>query len=338
MNSDRKKVLLMGRAGAGKTSMRSIIFANYLPKDTSRLTATNNIEHSHLRFFGNMVLSLWDCGGQDIFMENYFESQREHIFRSTEVLIYVLEVRKMDNNSSKQSTKDLEQDFAYFRNTVDNLKLLSPQSHLFCLIHKMDILSASERETAINYYEGEIGKIAINIPYRVFPTTIWDETLFAAWSEIVYALIPNVGLLEDNLKILAEACNAVEMVLFEKSTFLVISHTESSSNLDSKHHKSRFERVSNICKQFKLTCAKSQTNFVEISLESPSFSSIIRRFTQNSYILVVIKNNSKLNVKTELHSIDRLGTTPASALYNIEYARDHFETIIASHLNSESSK
>lgn len=54
----------MGRAGAGKTSMRSIIFANYLPRDTSRLTATNNIEHSHLRFFGNLILSLWDCGGQ----------------------------------------------------------------------------------------------------------------------------------------------------------------------------------------------------------------------------------------------------------------------------------
>ncbi|WKS78391.1 hypothetical protein CPCDC_6g2800 [Cryptosporidium sp. 43IA8] len=321
MNSDRKKVLLMGRAGAGKTSMRSIIFANYLPKDTSRLTATNNIEHSHLRFFGNMVLSLWDCGGQDIFMENYFESQREHIFRSTEVLIYVLEVRK--DYSSKHATKDIEQDFAYFKSTVENLKLLSPKSHLFCLVHKMDKLSAIERESAINYYEREIGRVASNMNYRVFPTTIWDETLFAAWSEIVYALIPNVGLLEKNLKILAESCNAVELVLFEKSTFLVISHAENSNTLDSKHHRSRFERISNICKQFKLTCAKSQTNFVGINLETPNFSSIIKRFTQNSYILVVINDKS---------------VTSASALYNIEHARDHFETIIASHLNSEINK
>ncbi|KAH8584341.1 uncharacterized protein ELE39_002435 [Cryptosporidium sp. chipmunk genotype I] len=323
MNSDRKKVLLMGRAGAGKTSMRSIIFANYLPKDTSRLTATNNIEHSHLRFFGNMVLSLWDCGGQDIFMENYFESQREHIFRSTEVLIYVLEVRKKDYYSSKHTTKDLDQDFAYFKSTIENLKLLSPQSHLFCLIHKMDKLSVNERESAIDYYEREIGKIASNMKYRVFPTTIWDETLFAAWSEIVYALIPNVGLLEKNLKILAESCNAVELVLFEKSTFLVISHAGNSNTLDSKHHRSRFERISNICKQFKLTCAKSQTNFVGINLETPNFSSIIKRFTQNSYILVVINDKS---------------VTSASALYNIEYARDHFETIIASHLNNEINK
>merc|ERR1719161_200414 len=84
------KVLLMGRAGAGKTSMRSIIFANYLARETSRFHHTNMVEHSSLRFLGNLRLNLWDCGGQDQFMENYFESQRETIFQNAEVLIYVL--------------------------------------------------------------------------------------------------------------------------------------------------------------------------------------------------------------------------------------------------------
>ena len=37
----KKKVLLMGNSGAGKTSMRSIIFANYIAKDTSSLSATS---------------------------------------------------------------------------------------------------------------------------------------------------------------------------------------------------------------------------------------------------------------------------------------------------------
>uniref|UniRef100_T1H091 Uncharacterized protein n=1 Tax=Megaselia scalaris TaxID=36166 RepID=T1H091_MEGSC len=35
-----KVVLLMGKSGSGKTSMRSIIFANYIARDTSRLGAT----------------------------------------------------------------------------------------------------------------------------------------------------------------------------------------------------------------------------------------------------------------------------------------------------------
>jgi len=33
----KKKVLLMGKSGSGKSSMRSIIFSNYLAKDTRRL-------------------------------------------------------------------------------------------------------------------------------------------------------------------------------------------------------------------------------------------------------------------------------------------------------------
>ena len=36
----KKKVLLMGKSGAGKTSMRSIIFANYMARDTMRLSPT----------------------------------------------------------------------------------------------------------------------------------------------------------------------------------------------------------------------------------------------------------------------------------------------------------
>lgn len=35
------KVLLMGKSGSGKTSMRSIIFANYIARDTRRLGATS---------------------------------------------------------------------------------------------------------------------------------------------------------------------------------------------------------------------------------------------------------------------------------------------------------
>ncbi|TKC34364.1 hypothetical protein EI555_010293, partial [Monodon monoceros] len=57
----KKKVLLMGKSGSGKTSMRSIIFANYIARDTRRLGATIDVEHSHVRFLGNLVLNLWDC-------------------------------------------------------------------------------------------------------------------------------------------------------------------------------------------------------------------------------------------------------------------------------------
>lgn len=85
----KKKVLLMGMSGSGKTSMRSIIFADYMAKDTMRLGPTFGVEHDDVVFLGNLTLTLWDCGGQDKFMATYFESQKNTIFRNVEVLIYV---------------------------------------------------------------------------------------------------------------------------------------------------------------------------------------------------------------------------------------------------------
>ncbi len=45
------------------------------------------MEHVNVRFLGNLVLNLWDCGGQYRFVENYLEN--DTIFRNVEVLIYV---------------------------------------------------------------------------------------------------------------------------------------------------------------------------------------------------------------------------------------------------------
>ena len=100
----------MGRSGGGKTSMRSIIFANYSAKDTRRLGATSktksnrfelnrtfsisvDVEQSYVRFLGNLILNLWDCGGQEAFMESYFITQKDNIFKNVEVLIYVFDVQ-----------------------------------------------------------------------------------------------------------------------------------------------------------------------------------------------------------------------------------------------------
>lgn len=86
----------------------------------------------------------------------------------------------------------------------------------------------------------------------VFGTSIWDESLYKAWSAIVYSLVPNVKLLEEQLSILTQACCATEAVLFEKTTFLVIS---SSTKNDTSNDPHRFEKISNIMKQFKLSCS-----------------------------------------------------------------------------------
>jgi Ras-related GTP-binding protein A/B len=59
----KQKILLMGKSGSGKSSMRNIIFSNYVAKDVRRLGATIDVDSQRIKFLGNLILNLWDCGG-----------------------------------------------------------------------------------------------------------------------------------------------------------------------------------------------------------------------------------------------------------------------------------
>jgi Ras-related GTP-binding protein A/B len=146
----KKKVLLMGKSGAGKTSMRSIIFANYMARDTMRLAPTLDVEHTHIRFMGNLVLNLWDCGGQYRFFENYFDHQRDTIFRNVEVLIYVFDIE----------SAEIENDFTLFDGVLEAMEQNSPDASIFVLIHKMDLVAEDDRLRVFRHREKVIQEMS----------------------------------------------------------------------------------------------------------------------------------------------------------------------------------
>ncbi|XP_064430196.1 ras-related GTP-binding protein B isoform X4 [Mirounga angustirostris] len=343
----KKKVLLMGKSGSGKTSMRSIIFANYIARDTRRLgatildrlhslqinsslstyslvdsvgnTKTFDVEHSHVRFLGNLVLNLWDCGGQDTFMENYFTSQRDNIFRNVEVLIYVFDVE----------SRELEKDMHYYQSCLEAILQNSPDAKIFCLVHKMDLVQEDQRDLIFKEREEDLRRLSRPLECSCFRTSIWDETLYKAWSSIVYQLIPNVQQLEMNLRNFAEIIEADEVLLFERATFLVISHYQCKKQRDAH----RFEKISNIIKQFKLSCSKLAASFQSMEVRNSNFAAFIDIFTSSTYVMVVMSDPSIL-----IHSFGclylfcwlfppLLPSASAATLINIRNARKHFEKL-----------
>ncbi|KAI5706883.1 ras-related GTP-binding protein A [Diaphorina citri] len=294
----KKKVLLMGKSGSGKTSMRSIIFANYIARDTKRLGATIEVEHSHVRFLGNLVLNLWDCGGQEAFMENYFTSQRDNIFRNVAVLIYVFDVE----------SRELDRDLHYYQSCLEAMLHNSPDSKVFCLIHKIDLVHENQRDVIFKDRSEHIRKLSKPLEVTCFKTSIWDETLYKAWSSIVYQLIPNVKELEQSLHLFATLMDGDEVLLFERATFLVISHCQRKEHRDIH----RFEKISNIIKQFKLSCSKVAAAFHSMEVRNSQFAAFIDEFTSNTFVMVVI---SDPNIPS------------AVTLINIKNARKHFEEL-----------
>ncbi|KAA0199960.1 Gtr1/RagA G protein conserved region [Fasciolopsis buskii] len=298
MTNMRKKVLLMGKSGSGKTSMRSMIFANYIARDTRTLGPTMEVEHTHVRLLGGLVLNLWDCGGQEGFMESYFVNQRESIFRNVEVLIYVFDIE----------SREIEKDFAYYESCLEAVNQNSPGAKIFCLIHKTDLVSEKDLAKIFEERREHIQKVTSPVVCSCFATSIWNESLFKAWSKIVYELIPNVKILERSLKQLCEVLEADEVILFERDTFLEIA-CHSRSPYPDEH---RFDKISNIIKHFKLSCAKVGANFTKIELHNQHFSAFIDLFTSKTYIMVICSDPS---------------IASSAILLNIRNARKHFERL-----------
>ena len=74
---------------------------------------------------------------QEAFMENYFTSQRDNIFRNVEVLIYVFDVE----------SRELDKDMHYYQSCLEAILNNSPEAKVFCLVHKMDLIQEDQRDT-----------------------------------------------------------------------------------------------------------------------------------------------------------------------------------------------
>lgn len=175
---------------------------------------------------------------------------------------------------------------------------------------------------------------------QCFATSIWDATLYKAWSSIVHAIVPDVERFDEHLTQLGDVCSAAEVILFEKATFLVMSHysrfddsmlchphspdmhvVQANNPQDSEEAlldglsqsmlpapsdtpaapnrmlaDDRFERVSELVKQFKISClcvaitdrSESQYHVKALEMRTPTFLAYMDALTSSTYILIVV--------------------------------------------------
>jgi Ras-related GTP-binding protein A/B len=302
MSQLRKKVLLMGKHASGKTSMRSVVFANYLARDTSRLGPTMNVEHAHVRFLNNLVLNLWDCGGQDRFYRSYFESQRDHIFRNVELLVYVFDVKSVD-----------EKDLQFYRESLDSLMALSENAHVVVMIHKVDPADGEARMKMFKDVEARILARSEGVRTTCFATSIFDDSLVRAWSHVIEALVPNLGEIQSKLREVLDATGAEEIILLERATCLVVTSATSPGAL--ARDVSRFQKLTACIKSFRVSCSAAQNAFEAIELRNADFASVLDRFTDTTSIFVMTATSKHIS--------------PELVAWNVAAARPAFEKLLS---------
>ncbi|KAL7422705.1 GTP-binding protein gtr1 [Cryptotrichosporon argae] len=298
---DRRKVLLMGKSGSGKTSMRSVIFSNYSAKDTKRLGATIDVEQSAVRFLGSLVLNLWDCGGQEAFLDNYLSAQKDTIFANVAVLIYVFDI----------TSHEWEKDVQYFEDNLVALRENSAGAGVWVLINKMDLADKEDAgRTKYNERRREIAVLNERVVaavaderaggFRCFPTSIWDESLYKAWSSIIHTLIPNIALITMHLTYLRDLALAAEAALFESETFLIMAKSGSALGAEAQEFDARevasgvgaldakrFEKISEIVKGFRKTCQRNGEQFFGFETKFEECTVVLEPLTKNTFIMLV---------------------------------------------------
>ncbi|KAG8345952.1 ras-family member, GTP-binding protein [Trypanosoma vivax] len=336
MRDQIEKLLLMGPAGAGKTCMRSIIFDNYLPRDTLRLGVTISLEQSRVRMLNNLYLNLWDCGGQHRYVTEYLNRQKEFIFRNVCVLLFVFDISSMSHEGSSAHGNTCAnwsrvEMLRYFQAAIQCVRSYSPKAKVFVLLHKMDLIAPKLRQNIFESRKAEVidyvvnsGEVATDIKF--FGTSIWSNSLYLAYSDIVRSLIPHRDVLMREMQKLLVSCNAVEVALYERSTFLCMVHVrklgagneDSSVGLyvegsDSERDddvlsfssiESRTTKVSETVKQFKLSCMNNTTSLEGFQITTDTFTALLHPFTSCTYVLMVSEDTS---ITVELHRINVRG-------------------------------
>lgn len=230
-------------------------------------------------------------------------NQRSHVFTSVAVLIFVFDV------SSKESASDI----ISFASTIRALHEFSANSKIFVLIHKMDLVPAEQKATLFRDKAKDIRttcEVEGFVPEQVdfCATSIWDQSLYKAWTQVIYYLVPNASTMESMLQKLAEMLDARELFLYERTTCLVVTHVSRGIEL-SNPYTDRFERISSILKTHKHSMAThtgmmaSEVSFAEMLVKTDDFMFFITRLTENTNLAVVMPsdegafNTARLNVQ-----------------------------------------
>ncbi|KPA76347.1 putative ras-family member GTP-binding protein [Leptomonas pyrrhocoris] len=325
-----QKLLLMGPGGAGKTCMRSIIFDNYLPRDALRLGITISLDQSQVHILRNLFLNLWDCGGQHRYVSEYLSRQKEYIFRYVGVMLFVFDINSMSRDSYGASgvgsssiggggeggsaTTDwkLPEMLNYFKEAMRYIRQYSPKAKVFVLLHKIDLIHRDMRQEIFEARKQEIMNCidpedGADIDF--FGTSIWSDSLYLAYSSVVRSLVPHRDVLVETMRGIAVACDAVEVALYERSTFLCLTHVTRTAAKDAAaappflqgNGELRTTEVSETVKHFKLSCMNNTTSLGGLSIATESFTAMLYPFTECTHVLVV---SADPQVSVELHKLN----------------------------------
>jgi Ras-related GTP-binding protein C/D len=208
------KVLLFGNKKSGKSSICSVIFNKMSPHETLFLESTSKISKVDVNYNNFLQFQIWDFPAQ-FEIDSSIES--ELIFNGLGTLVYVLDVRECT-----------EEDYSKFVHFVVKSHKLNPKMNFEVFIHKIDggqedgkteIFKEMQKQVNAELADNSIYSVSIRYHY----TSIYDHSIFEAFSKIIQKLIPQLSTMENLLDNLVTSSKLEKAFLFDVSSKIYLA-------------------------------------------------------------------------------------------------------------------
>ncbi|XP_060086253.1 ras-related GTP-binding protein C-like [Ylistrum balloti] len=209
----KPRILLMGLRRSGKSSIQKVVFHKVSPNETLFLESTNKIVKEDITNCSFVKFQVWDLPGQIDFHDSIYEE--------CEAIIFVID-----------SQDEYMDALAKLNATVSKAHRINPGIKFEVFIHKVDGLSDDHKiEAQRDIHHRASDNLAEegleNLHLSFYLTSIYDHSIFEAFSKVVQKLIPQLPVMENLLNILISNSGIEKAFLFDVISKIYIA-TDSS--------------------------------------------------------------------------------------------------------------
>lgn len=134
-----QKVIVVGLANAGKTTILKKFGGQIGIKDLARLNPTKGVERQEI-ITPDLALIIWDFGGQQEYREIYLQDPQKY-FLKVDLIIYVIDLQDPEN---------FDESIKYFAKIIENIETLEENPYILVFIHKYDPDIKDDPEVLLN--------------------------------------------------------------------------------------------------------------------------------------------------------------------------------------------
>ncbi|KAF1998414.1 ras-related GTP-binding protein-like protein C [Amniculicola lignicola CBS 123094] len=219
----KPRLLLMGQRRSGKSSISSVVFHKLAPSETLYLETTTHIKKESMHSF--MDFQVWDFPGHLDYFDPIIDT--ENIFQEIGALIWVIDAQDEYLDAIQR-----------LNTTILNLHHTYPTINVEVFVHKVDGLSDDYKSDTFRdisqRVQDELADHGYdNAPVSFYSTSIYDHSIFEAFSKVIQKLIPQLPALENLLNNLCQTCRVEKAYLFDIMSKIYIATDTSPTDIAS---------------------------------------------------------------------------------------------------------